>query len=53
MGKLGCLLPGSAPEGPEAEKYDLSDRSFAIAKIKYPPVGNVSSESEKEGPLYI
>lgn len=49
--ELGGLLPGSAKVGPEVEKYNLSDRSFAIAKIKYPRVGDDSSESEKEGHL--
>lgn len=47
---LGGLLPGSAT-GPEAEKYNLSARSFAIAKIKYPPAGNAPSEPKKEGYL--
>lgn len=45
---LGGLLPGSAKEDPEAKKYNLAERSFAIAKILYP---STESESKKEGHL--
>ena len=41
---LGGLLPGSARVGPEAKKYNLSERSFAIAKIIYPPEENELSD---------
>ncbi len=50
---LGGLLPGSAA-GPEAEKYNISARSFAIAKIIYPPTGNESSQQvEPSWLIYI
>ena len=46
---LGGLLPGTAKaDDPETKKYNLAERSYAIAKIKYPAT---ESESRKEGHL--
>jgi len=44
---LGGLLPGSAKNGPESEKYNLAKRGYAVGTITYPEVLGV--EAEKEG----